>query len=189
LGGRYRPIAPYVEDSFKVTPKLTLDLGLRWDYLPPYHEVKDRWTFLNPNINNGITGTPGQLQFAGNYGGAGVSCGCRTPVNTYWKNWGPRIGLAFQADDKTVFRIGFGEVFTAAGGVGGRGGAATGTGQTGFNVTAFAPAEVTSGSSTGPSFYPTTALSSPLLESPTPISLVMASPIRPSLPPTPPPRP
>jgi hypothetical protein len=159
LGGRYRPIAPYVEDSFKVTPKLTLDLGLRWDYLPPYREVKDRWTFLNPNINNGITGTPGQLQFAGNYGGSGVSCGCRTPVNTYWKNWGPRIGLAFQADDKTVFRIGFGEVFTAAGGVGGRGGAAVGTGQTGFNVTAIGPAEVTTGSAAaplggvGPSFY------------------------------------
>ncbi len=153
LGGRYRPIAPYVEDSFKVNSKLTLDLGLRWDYLPPYREVKDRWTFLNPGLTNSLTGTPGELQFAGNYGGAGVSCGCTTPVHTYWKNWGPRVGIAYQADEKTVFRIGIGEVYTAAGGVGGRGGAYQGTGQTGFNVTAIGPAEVTSGAAANPSFY------------------------------------
>jgi hypothetical protein len=96
-GGRYRPISPYVEDSFKVNSKLTLDLGLRWDYFPPFHEVKDRWTFLNPNIANAATRTPGMLQFAGNYGGAGVSCGCRTPVQTYWKNWGPELDLPTQS--------------------------------------------------------------------------------------------
>ncbi|MHB1022389.1 MAG: TonB-dependent receptor domain-containing protein [Acidobacteriaceae bacterium] len=153
LGGRYRPIAPYIEDSYKVTQKLTLDLGLRWDYLPPYHEVKDHWTFLNPNLTNAATGTPGMLQFAGNYGGAGVSCGCTTPVKTYWKNWGPRIGLAYSVNDKTVIRAGFATVYSQAGGVGGRGGAFNGTGQTGFNMTATGPAEVTSGANAGPSFY------------------------------------
>jgi hypothetical protein len=153
VGGRYRPISPYVEDSFKVSQKLTLDLGLRWDYFPPYHEVKDRWTFLNPNLINAATGTPGMLQFAGNYGGPGVSCGCRTPVNTYWKNWGPRIGVAYSVDDKTVFRLGFGMVFSEAGGVGGRGGAYQGTGQTGFNTTATGPAETTNGAAAAPSFY------------------------------------
>ena len=152
-GGRYRPIAPYVEDSYKVTPKLTVDMGLRWDYLPPYHEVKDRWTYLNPAQTNSATGTPGQLEFAGNYGGAGVSCGCRTPVQTYWKNWGPRVGIAYQVDAKTVFRLGAGRVFSQGGGVGGRGGAYQGTGQTGFNVTATGPSEVLSGAAAGPSFY------------------------------------
>jgi hypothetical protein len=156
VGGRYRPLSPYVQDSWKVTPKLTLDLGLRWDYLPPYHEVKDRWTFLNPTLTNGATGTPGELQFAGNYGGAGVSCQCRTPVKSYWKNWGPRMGLAYSFDEKTVLRVGFGEVFSQAGGVGGRVGAYQGTGQTGFNTSVSGPAEVTtesSASSVGPSFY------------------------------------
>ena len=75
-------------------------LGLRWDYLPPYHEVQNRWSFLNPNITNPATGSPGALQFAGNYGGAGVSCGCRTPVPTYWNNWGPRVGITYQTDSK-----------------------------------------------------------------------------------------
>jgi len=153
LGGRYRPVSPYVEDSFKVTQKLTLDLGLRWDYFPPYREVQNHWTFLNPNLTNGATGTPGELQFAGNYGGPGVSCGCRTPVSTDWKNWGPRVGLAYAANEQTVFRIGFGEVFSQAGGVGGRGGSFNGTGQTGFNVTATGPSEVTTGAAAGPSFY------------------------------------
>ena len=153
VGGRYLTIAPYVEDTWKVNSKLTIDAGLRWDYLPPYREVKNRWSFLNPNLTNAATGTAGAIQFAGNSGGAGVSCGCRTPVQTYWKNWGPRIGITYQTDAKTVFRVGLGRVFSQGGGVGGRGGAFNGTGQLGFNTTATAPAEATTGPSTGPSFY------------------------------------
>jgi hypothetical protein len=153
VGGRYRPIAPYVEDTWKVNSRLTVDAGVRWDYLPPYHEVKDRWSFMNPTLTNPGTGSPGALQFAGNYGGSGASCGCRTPVQTYWKNWGPRVGITYQTDPKTVFRVGVGRVFSQGGGVGGRGGAFNGTGQLGFNVTATGPSEITTGSSAGPSFY------------------------------------
>jgi hypothetical protein len=139
-GGRYHDSSPYVEDVWKVKPNFTVNIGLRWDYFPPFHEVLDRWTFLNPNLTNAVTGNPGELQFAGNYGGAGVSCGCRTPVQTWMKNFGPRIGL----------------VYSIGGGVGGRGGAGTGTGQTGFNVAANTPTEITStanGGVPGPSYY------------------------------------
>ena len=152
-GGRYRPIAPYVEDTWKVNSKLTVDAGLRWDYLPPYREVKDHWSFLNPTGINPATGTAGYNEFAGNYGGAGVSCQCRTPVPTYWNNWGPRVGVTYQSDPKTVWRIGGGRVFSQAGGVGGRGGAFNGTGQLGFNTTATSPTEVTTGIGAAPSFY------------------------------------
>jgi len=152
-GGRYRTIAPYVEDTWKVTNKFTVDAGVRWDYMPPYHEVKDRWSFMNPTLANPATGTPGAMQFAGNYGGAGASCNCRTPVHTYWKNWGPRIGITYQTDAKTVFRAGVGRVFSQGGGVGGRGGAFNGTGQLGFNVTATGPSESTTNATAGPSFY------------------------------------
>lgn len=153
LGGRYRPIAPYIEDTWKVSSKVTIDAGLRWDSLPPFHEVKDRWSFLNPAIVNPATGTPGAIQFAGNYGGAGVSCNCRTPVSTYNGNYGPRVGLTYSPDARTVFRVGFGRVFSQGGGVGGRVGASNGTGQLGLNVTATGPAEITSGVNAGPSFY------------------------------------
>lgn len=153
LAGRYKAIAPYVEDSYKVTSKLTLDLGLRWDYLPPYHELRNRWTFLNPKLTNPLTNSSGMLQFAGNYGGPGVSCGCKTPVKTYYDNWGPRVGLAYSINDKTVIRAGYAQVFSQGGGVGGRGGAFNGTGQTGFNTTAIGPTESGIGASAGPSFW------------------------------------
>jgi len=152
-GGRYLPIAPYVSDTWKISAKFTLDAGLRWDYLPPFHEVLDRWSFLNPSLTNAATGTPGAIQFAGNYGGTGVSCGCRTPVQTYWKNFGPRVGFTYAPSAKTVFRVGIGHVFSQGGGVGGRVGAANGTGGLGFNTTATSPAEVTSGINAGPSYY------------------------------------
>ena len=152
-GGRYHPFSPYIRDSFKLSQKLTVEMGLRWDYLPPFHEVKDRWTFLNPALTNPLTNTPGMLQFAGNYGGPGVSCGCRTPVSTYWKNLGPRLGFAYAFTPKTVLRSGFAIVYSQAGGVGGRGGNATGTGQTGFNMSAIGPTEVGTGATAGPSFW------------------------------------
>jgi hypothetical protein len=151
-GGRYRPKSPYFQDDWKISPKLTVNLGLRWDYFPPYTEAKNRISFLNPNIVNPATGNMGALQFAGNSGGT-ASCGCSTPVHTYWKNFGPRVGLAYSVDDKTVFRAGFGEVFSRAGGVGGRAGAGNGTGQLGFNVTAQAPNEINTGPTAAPSFF------------------------------------
>jgi len=160
IGSRYKPFAPYISDNFKVTQKLTVDMGLRWDYLPPYHEVNNHFSFLNPNLT-GITGQPtgavGALQFAGNYGGAGIGIGDKTPVNTYWKNFGPRLGLAYSVDDKTVIRGGVGIVYSFGGGSGGgrtSNGGSLGAGQTlGFNLTATANPELTSGLAAGPSFF------------------------------------
>ncbi len=151
VGGRFHPFAVYFQDDYKVLPKLTLNLGLRWDYSPTYREDQDRWSFLNPNIANPITGNPGALQFAGNRGGT-VGCNCRTPVDNYYKNFGPRLGFAFSPDDKTVFRGGWGVLFSHAGGTGGAGGAGTGTGQAGFN-TALSFTDNAAGSSAGPAFY------------------------------------
>jgi hypothetical protein len=152
LGGRYHPFATYFQDDYKVTTNLTLNLGVRWDYIPTYTEAQDRWSFLNPNIKNPITGNLGALQFAGSRGGSGVSCNCRTPVNNFYKDWGPRVGFAYSMDDKTVMRGGFGMLYSHAGGTGGAGGAATGTGQAGFNSTTSFP-DFAAGASAGPAFY------------------------------------
>ena len=156
-GGRYLSYSPYVQDDWKVTPKLTVNLGLRWDYFPPFHEVQDRWSFLNPNLTNTVTGTPGALQFAGNRGD-GISCNCRTPVQTWWKNVGPRIGFSYAVTPNTVLRGGYGLVYTRGGGVGGRAGAGNGTGATGFNTSANTPADQNTGINAGPSFYLNPAL-------------------------------
>ena len=150
VGSRYHTVAPYAQDDFKITSKLTLNLGLRWDYMPGFREVLDRWSFLNPTLTNPYTGNPGSLQFAGNYGGTGVSCGCTTPVNTYWKNWGPRVGFAYAPTTTTVIRGGFAILYSHGGGTGGAG--ATGTGQTGFNDPVTIPA-IPAGASANAAFY------------------------------------
>lgn len=152
LGGRYHPIAPYIEDNYKLTSRLTLNLGLRWDYLPSYHEVLDRFSFLNDKIANPVTGNPGALQFAGNYGGTGVSCGCRTPAETYWKNWGPRVGFAYSVNDKTVVRGAYALVYSHGGGTGGAGGAYQGTGSLGMTSSPIF-SDTGAGPGAAPAFY------------------------------------
>jgi hypothetical protein len=152
LGGRFRPIAPYFEDDYKVNSKLTLNLGLRWDYIPTYTEVQNRFSFLNPAISNPVTGNLGALEFAGTSGGSAVSCGCSTPVHNYMKNWGPRVGLAYSADDKTVFRAAFAMVYSHGGGTGGAGGTFNGPSQLGFTSSP-SYTDGAAGTGAGPAFY------------------------------------
>jgi len=152
LGGRYSTYAPYFQDVWKVNDKLTVNIGIRWDYLPPYHEVLNRYSFLNPNITNPVTGNNGALQFAASWGGSGVSCNCKTPVNTYWKNWQPRFGINYAINDKTVISAGFATVYSHAGGTGGAGGAYNGTGQLGFTSSPNF-ADNAAGANAGPAFY------------------------------------
>jgi hypothetical protein len=149
-GTRFHNFSPWFQDDWKVTPTFTLNLGLRWDYLPSNREVKDRMSFLNPNITNPVTGNLGALQFAGNYGGAGVSCGCHNPVKTWYKNFGPRASFAWSMDNKTVMRGGYALLYGHAGGTGGSSGN-NGTGSAGFTSTTNPPnADSAAG---GPSFY------------------------------------
>jgi len=146
VGGRYHPFAPYINDDYQVNSKLTLNLGFRWDYLPPYVEAKDRWSFLNPGLTNPLTGNLGMMQFAGH---GDYTCNCRTPVQTWWKNFGPRLGLSYQLDSKTVVHAGYGMYYSHGGGVGGRTGAFNGTGQNGFS----ASAAVSAADAQGPAFW------------------------------------
>lgn len=147
LGARYKAFSPYFEDDYRVNSKLTLNLGLRWDFYPPYHEVQNRWSFMNPNLINPATDSPGIIEFAGN---GPDSCDCKTPVHYYYGNAAPRIGFAYSIDNNTVVRGGFGINYSHGGGVGGRAGANDGTGQTGYVAsTSF----LSSGQGGIPAFY------------------------------------
>jgi hypothetical protein len=152
LGARYPTYAPYFQDDWKITPKLTLNLGLRWDYMRPYHETLDRFSYLNPSLTNPVTGNLGALEFAGSHGGSAVSCNCGTPINTYWKNWGPHVGFAYEFNSKTVFRGGFATLYSHAGGLGGAGNAYNGPSQNGFTSSVSYTAN-SAGSGAGPVFY------------------------------------
>jgi hypothetical protein len=132
-GGRFRPISPYVQDNWKVTSKLTLDLGLRYDYYPTYKEVQNRFSFLDPNKLNTAVGINGALSFGGTNGGKDA-CNCRQPVNDRLKNFGPRVGFAFSPDSKTVFRGSWAMVFTHGNANGGSATSRQGSGLQGFSV-------------------------------------------------------
>jgi len=97
--------AIYINDNYRVTPKLTLNLGLRWQYESPLVERNNHYEFLNPNSINSATGTPGIMQFAGD---GTDGCNCRTPVHTYYKDVGPRVGLAYALNNRTILRSSFG---------------------------------------------------------------------------------
>jgi Carboxypeptidase regulatory-like domain len=128
FGARFRAISPYVQDNWRVNSKLTLDLGLRYDFYPSVTEVHNAQSFFSPTLANPITGINGALQYAGH--GTGT-CNCATPVNNYFKNFGPRVGVAYQLDPKTVLRASYGVMFTHGNAVGGL---ATSLGVLGFSA-------------------------------------------------------
>ncbi|MGO9317083.1 MAG: carboxypeptidase regulatory-like domain-containing protein [Terracidiphilus sp.] len=115
-GARFIPISPYVQDNWKVNSKLTLDLGLRYDFFPSVREVKDEASYFDPNLANPVTGINGALNYLGITPG---TCNCNSPVKNYYRNFGPRIGLAYQLNPKTVIRSSWGVMFTHSDAVGG----------------------------------------------------------------------
>jgi hypothetical protein len=116
FGARFRAISPYVQDDWKMTNKLTVNLGLRYDFYPTITEVHNAESFFNPTLANPVTGLNGALAYTGS--GAGT-CNCSTPANNYYKNFGPRVGFAYQLDPKTVIRASYGVMFSHGGAVGG----------------------------------------------------------------------
>lgn len=116
--------ALFVQDDWKVTKNLTLNLGLRWDVDEPRHELYDRFSSFDPRTPNpGAGGLPGAIIFAGE--GAGRA-GTRTFADTYRKAFGPRFGFAYSPDrkegvfnkllggaGKTVIRGGYGVYYQA----------------------------------------------------------------------------
>jgi hypothetical protein len=129
-GARFRPISPYVQDDWKVTSKLTLNLGVRYDFFPTYTEAHDKLSFFNPTGLNAV-GTNGTLQFAGS---GTNTCNCNTPVQNYYKNIGPRLGFAFQSDPKMVWRGSYGVMYTHGNAVAGNSISRNGTGILGFQA-------------------------------------------------------
>jgi len=132
-GARFRPISPYVQDTWKATSKLTIDAGIRWDYFPPYHEAFNKLSWLNTGATNPITGTLGTMAFAGSNATTGA-CNCTTNVNNWYKNFGPRLGIAYAVSSKTVIRASYGVMFTHGNGIGGGANSASGTGTLGFSA-------------------------------------------------------
>ncbi len=89
----------FIQDTWRTTPKLTLNLGLRYEiYFPESVNGKGNGALLNLDT--------GWINVAG-YGGVASNLGVSTAKNTY----NPRLGAAYQLNSKTVFRVGYGRSF------------------------------------------------------------------------------
>ncbi len=113
---RFKNLGLYVQDSWMVTPKLTLNLGLRWEYAQPPYEKNDMRFAFNPATGDLVVPNEKSLalvspiypkaipivtaQSAGYPGG-------RSLVNPDWKNFGPRVSFAYRLTNKTVVRGGY----------------------------------------------------------------------------------
>jgi TonB dependent receptor-like, beta-barrel len=104
-------VAPWIQDDWRVTSKLTLNLGFRWDFNSPTHESQNRLNYaFDPTIVNPISATIGQ-QVMGGMRFVGVNGNPTTPWAYDKNNWQARAGAAYQLNDKTVVRGGYGRYF------------------------------------------------------------------------------
>lgn len=98
----------YVQDDFKATSKLTLNIGLRYDLLLPTVAAHNQMSWMDPTVVNPDLGIKGAMVFA--------SPSRRSPISAWTKGFGPRAGLAYAFNDKTVLRMGYGILYTLGGG-------------------------------------------------------------------------
>jgi len=113
----HRPtFALYLQDTWKVTPRLTLDYGLRWDFTETEREHGFRTSGFSPNaINENAVGAGGPLQGGLEYEGFGSTGQCNCYFMPHYPyEIGPRLGVAYQIDNKTVIRAGWGLTYGQA---------------------------------------------------------------------------
>lgn len=95
----------YAQDDWKVSKKLTLNIGLRYEVNMGVFDKYDRLSYFDPTLPNpAASGQPGALRFLGD--GTGREGGRRLYNNA--GGWGPRFGAAYQLGDKSVIRAGAG---------------------------------------------------------------------------------
>jgi len=93
--------ALYINDDYKITGRLTLTLGLRFDYQSAWTERYNRFSTFDPNLPNpGAGGRPGAIAFAS----SNNTKFDKPPLDAL----GPRFGFGYRLRDKTVLRGGYG---------------------------------------------------------------------------------
>ena len=104
-GSRFLNLALFFQDDFKVNSRLTLNLGVRWDYQPLPVEQYNRLGNWNPILIDPIWGMPGALEFA--------DSNRRTFAPNHYRDFSPRFGFAYGLSQKTVLRGAYGIFYLA----------------------------------------------------------------------------
>jgi hypothetical protein len=108
-----RYLGLYLQDDFRINVKLTLNIGLRWDIETGSTERYDRQTAIDPYIRNPLSDKVG-LNLLGGTLFFDSTLGRRAIVDAPLKNFGPRVGIAYQLNPSTVLRSAYGIYYTAA---------------------------------------------------------------------------
>lgn len=125
-------VGAYFQDDWKVTPKLTLNLGIRWDYTTPYQEIDGRQAnFIPTGSGDGVGGTyhipqktcnsPRSPSFDALLVKDSITVTCDTSPYTgmaQFTNYAPRIGFAYHVLPRLVVRGGYGIAYGAVGNIG-----------------------------------------------------------------------
>ena len=99
----------YVQDDWRLTPKLTLNLGVRYEFTQPPIELLDQYSDFTPDRPNpAVNNYPGSLRFAG-FGPGREDA--RSLLGGWYGGIGPRLGIAYALDGKTTVRSAFGRSF------------------------------------------------------------------------------
>lgn len=109
---RNMDFSPYIQDDIKLTPKLTVNLGVRWDIQVPFTENNNLIVFFDPTINNPAAGN---LPGAATKLGSCTGCAGYNRASIHWGHIGPRLGFAYQINNKTVVQGGFSVAFLNGG--------------------------------------------------------------------------
>ncbi len=101
--GRLKNPAIFIQDDWKFSPKLTLNLGLRWEGRTGWSDATKNERAFDQTITNPATNTPGGMWYASTHTNG------RTQLQqNQMNNWLPRVGVAWALNPKTVVRGGFG---------------------------------------------------------------------------------
>lgn len=111
----------FAQDNWRVSSRLTLNLGIRFDVDLPRTERYDRMSYFDPSAPGPVPGTTGSLMYVGNGNP-------RSPFDTYYGAIGPRVGFAYQVANNTTVRGGYGLYYSPSKG----GAAGNGSGGAGF---------------------------------------------------------
>jgi len=117
-GTRNLSYSGFFQDNWRMTDKITLDLGMRYEVQVPRIERNNYLSWFDPNVlspiqapcvNVSVQGLPNQICPGTLHGGLEFAHpGDREMAYTNYSNWGPRAGLTYQFLPKTVMRVGYG---------------------------------------------------------------------------------
>ena len=98
-GARYSVFGAFVDDTWKLTSKLTLTMGLRWEPVVPHSDPANRISYMDITAPNAAAGNlPGAIHYGGS-----PDNGNRF-LNILWTNFAPRVGIAYRVTNRTVVR-------------------------------------------------------------------------------------